>query len=60
MENIMASRESMLFKFFEKWKQKRLNKFAKKTLKDNPGLEKELQKLDDLTDDLIKKLNDKK
>ena len=32
----MASKESMLFKFFEKWKQKRLNKFAKKTLKDNP------------------------
>jgi hypothetical protein len=46
MENIMASKESMLFKFFEKWKQKRLNKFAKKTLKDNPGLEKHLRALD--------------
>ena len=56
----MASKESMLFKFFEKWKQKRLNKFAKKMIKDNPELEKELQKLDDLTDDLMKKLNDKK
>jgi len=42
----MASKESMLFKFFEKWKQKRLNKFAKKTLKDNPGLEKHLRALD--------------
>ena len=42
----MASKESMLFKFFEKWKQKRLNKFAKKTLKDNPGLEKALKDLD--------------
>ena len=46
MENIMASKESMLFKFFEKWKQKRLNKFAKKALKDNPELEKHLRALD--------------
>ena len=37
----MASKEGMVFKFFEKWKQKRLNKFAKKMLKDNPGLEKD-------------------
>ena len=29
----MASREGMLFKFFEKWKQKRLNKLAKKDVK---------------------------
>ena len=42
----MASREGMLFKFFEKWKQKRLNKLAKKVLKDNPSLEKDLKKLD--------------
>ena len=42
----MASREGMLFKFFEKWKQKRLNKFAKKALKDNPELEKHLRALD--------------
>ena len=42
----MASKDSMLFKFFEKWKQKRLNKFAKKTLRDNPALEKALKDLD--------------
>ena len=56
----MADKEGMIFKFFEKWKQKRLNKFAKKMLRDNPGLEKDLKKLDDMTDDLIKKLKDKK
>jgi len=42
----MASREGMVFKFFEKWKQRRLNKFAKKMLKDNPGLDKALKDLD--------------
>ena len=42
----MAKRDSMLFNFFEKWKQKRLNKFAKKALKDNPELEKHLRALD--------------
>ena len=49
----MASKESMLFKFFEKWKQKRLNKFAKKMIKDNPELEKELQKMDDTMKDAL-------
>ena len=39
MERTMASREGMLFKFFEKWKQKRLNKIAKKVLKDNPSFQ---------------------
>ena len=29
----MANREGMLFKFFEKWKNKKLNKFAKNLLK---------------------------
>ena len=43
----MASKEGMIFKFFEKWKQRRLSKFAKQTLKDNPGLEDSLKKLDD-------------
>tara|TARA_R100001129_G_scaffold138401_1_gene99560 strand:+ start:158 stop:337 length:180 start_codon:yes stop_codon:yes gene_type:complete len=50
----MASREGMLFKFFEKWKQKRLNKLAKKMLKDNPGLEKSMKKMDDALDDALK------
>ena len=52
----MASRESMLFKFFEKWKQKRLNKFAKQALKDNPSLEKTLIKMDNDYKELTKKL----
>ena len=46
----MASKEGMIFKFFEKWKQRRLNKFTKQTLKDNPKLEKALKALDDEMD----------
>ena len=53
----MASREGMLFKFFEKWKQKRLNKLAKKMLKDNPELEKSMKKMDDALDDALKLIN---
>jgi len=52
----MASKEGMVFKFFEKWKQKRLNKFAKKMLKDNPGLEKDLKDLDALHQKTLKRL----
>ncbi len=52
----MASREGMLFKFFEKWKQKRLNKIAKKVLKDNPSLQKDLEKLDKVMDDALEKI----
>jgi len=44
----MASKEGMFFKFFEKWKKNRLNSFAKKMLKDNPGIEKHLKKIDQL------------
>ena len=43
----MAKTDGMIFKFFEKWKERRLSKFAKKTLKDNPGLESALKKIDD-------------
>tara|TARA_R110002020_G_scaffold107104_2_gene248963 strand:+ start:862 stop:1032 length:171 start_codon:yes stop_codon:yes gene_type:complete len=56
----MASREGMLFNFFEKWKQKRLNKFATKMLKDNPELEKNLKKLDVTWDKIIKNIDDGK
>ena len=52
----MANRDGMLFNFFEKWKEKRLNKFAKKALKDNPQLEKDLKKLDDIWGGIIKNL----
>lgn len=52
----MAKRDGMLFKFFEKWKEKRLNRFAKKALKDNPQLEKDLRKLDDISKRILKDL----
>ena len=39
----MAGREGMIFKFFEKWKQRKMNDFANKMLKDNPSLEKDLK-----------------
>tara|TARA_Y100000593_G_scaffold79828_1_gene148754 strand:- start:7373 stop:7552 length:180 start_codon:yes stop_codon:yes gene_type:complete len=39
--------ENLIWKFFEKWKEKRLSKAAKKILKDNPGLESALKKIDD-------------
>ena len=56
MENIMASKESMLFKFFQNWKQKRLNKFAKKTLKKYPELEKHLKAMDAEMDKIASEL----
>ena len=56
MERTMASREGMLFKFIEKWKQTRLNKIAKKVLKDNPSLQKDLEKLDKVMDDALEKI----
>ena len=52
----MASREGMLFKFFEKWKEKRLNKFGKDLLKKDPQLEKNLKAMDAEYDKIIKRL----
>jgi len=56
----MAKRDSMLFNFFEKWKEKRLNKFAKKTLKDNHELAKSLKKMDDEAKKIIDMLDKRK
>ena len=42
----MAGREGMIFKLFQNWKQRKLNKFAINMLKKNPQLEKDLRKLD--------------
>ena len=56
----MASKDSMLFKFFEKWKNKRLNKFAKDMLKDNPELEAALKKLDANAAEALKQLKKSK
>tara|TARA_B100000287_G_C20385897_1_gene683495 strand:- start:206 stop:403 length:198 start_codon:yes stop_codon:yes gene_type:complete len=48
--------ENLIWKFFEKWKEKRLNKFAKQVIKDNPDLVKTLKKMDDDYNELIKKI----
>tara|TARA_E500000305_G_C3922936_1_gene189039 strand:- start:251 stop:469 length:219 start_codon:yes stop_codon:yes gene_type:complete len=42
----MAGREGTLFKFFQKWKEKKLNKLANDMIKDNPSLEKNLKDMD--------------
>jgi|TARA_R110001606_G_C15218322_1_gene633705 hypothetical protein len=52
----MASKEGMFFNFFEKWKKNRLNSFAKKMLKDNPELEKNIKKMDKILDDTLEKM----
>ena len=52
----MASKEGMFFKFFEKWKEKRLNSFAKKMLKDNPKFKKDLEDMDKIAQRAIDKL----
>jgi hypothetical protein len=52
----MASKESMIFKFFEKWKQNKLNKFAINMINSNPQLEKDLRKMDDTYGNLLKNL----
>ena len=55
----MASREGLLHKFFQNWKNRRLNKAADKLVKDNPGLEKSLKKWDDAHDEVLKHLRRK-
>ena len=55
----MASREGLLYKFFQNWKNRRLNKAAGKLVKDNPGLEKSLKKWDDAHDEVLKHLRRK-
>ena len=42
----MAKREGLIFKFFEKWKERKMSKLANNMLKDNPSLEKNLKDLD--------------
>lgn len=42
----MAKREGLIFKFFEKWKERKMSKLASNMLKDNPSLEKNLKDLD--------------
>ena len=52
----MADKQGMVYNFFQKWKEKRLNKFAKDMLKDNPGLENDLKKIDNSMHQLLVKL----
>jgi len=42
----MADREGLIFKFFKAWKDKKLNSLAKRMLKTNPSLEKNMRLLD--------------
>jgi transposase-like protein len=49
----MASREGLLYKFFQNWKNRRLNKAANQLVKNNPGLEKSLKKWDDAHDEVL-------
>ena len=58
-ENRMASRQGLLNKFFQNWKNKRLNRAADKLVKDNPDIEKALKNLDNAAADLLKKLQQK-
>ena len=55
----MASRQGLLNKFFQNWKNKRLNRAADKLVKDNPDIEKALKNLDNAAADLLKKLQQK-
>tara|TARA_R100000315_G_C5218140_1_gene130655 strand:- start:872 stop:1051 length:180 start_codon:yes stop_codon:yes gene_type:complete len=52
----MADKQGMVYNFFQKWKEKRLNKFAKDMIKDNPGLENDLKKIDNSMQQLLVKL----
>ena len=52
----MADKQGMVYNFFQKWKEKRLNKFAKDMLKDNPGLENDFKKIDNSMQQLLVKL----
>ena len=54
----MADKQGMVYNFFQKWKEKRLNKFAKDMLKDNPGLENDLKKIDNSMQQLLVKLKE--
>ena len=47
------AKEGLLYKFFQNWKNRRLNKAANKLVRDNPGLEKALKKWDDAHDEVL-------
>ena len=56
----MADKENLIFKFFEKWKKRSLNKLGKEMLKDNPSLEKNLKAMDASFEKFEKELQKRK
>ena len=46
----------MIMRFYEKWKNKKLNKAAQQTLKKTPQLQKDLEKLDSTLKDIANDL----
>lgn len=41
----MDKRDSLIMRFFDKWKKKQIGKLGKKLMKDNPQLEKDMEKI---------------
>jgi len=56
----MAGKENLIFKFFEKWKKRSLNKLGKDMLKNNPSLEKNLKAMDASFEKFQKELQKRK
>tara|TARA_R100000027_G_C2174396_1_gene71881 strand:+ start:245 stop:418 length:174 start_codon:yes stop_codon:yes gene_type:complete len=56
----MAKKEGLIYKFFEKWKDRKLNKLAKSMLRGNPELEKALKDLGDEFEKVAKEINKSK
>jgi hypothetical protein len=42
----MANKNGLIYKLFDMWKNNRLNNLAKKMLRDDPNLEKNLRAMD--------------
>tara|TARA_B100000131_G_scaffold14454_1_gene14807 strand:+ start:32 stop:214 length:183 start_codon:yes stop_codon:yes gene_type:complete len=55
-----ALRENLIYKFFQNWKNRRLNKAAEKLVRDNPGLAKALKKWDDAAGEVERELRRKR
>ena len=56
----MADKENLIFKFYEKWKKRSLNKLGKDMLKNNPSLEKNLRAMDASFEKFEKELQKRK
>ena len=56
----MAGREGLIYKFFQKWKDKKLNSLAKRIIKQDPEFVKALKKMDDAFGELEKEFSKNK